>query len=183
LSAQSIDDVPLPWEGLSNEDEVKKRFLELSQNPNVFLEDAPVEITADFGPLAQKLLQHDENLKKHRYSMVPKKLSEERFWTNYLYRVSLLVKIINEEAATESNKPAEQPQSSTHIAKDEEKNQVSGIAPKNQTDTGSPDKTSEDDESWEKELLSAEFDMVKETTDESWEEDLNDLLEACKTDK
>lgn len=74
LNAQTAnDDVPLPWEGLPNEEDVKKRFLELSQNPNVFLEDAPVEISAEYGPLAKKLLQHDENLKAIRFELVPKR--------------------------------------------------------------------------------------------------------------
>lgn len=40
-----------------------------------------------------------------------------------------------------------------------------------------------EDDDWEKELLNAEFDMVKETNDENWEEDLNELLESCKTEK
>lgn len=40
-----------------------------------------------------------------------------------------------------------------------------------------------EDDDWEKELLNAEFDMVKETSDENWEEDLNELLESCKTEK
>jgi hypothetical protein len=73
LSAQSTDIIVLPWEGLPNEDDIKKRFLELSQNPNVFLEDAPVEVKEEFGPLAKKLLEFDENLCKLRYELVPKK--------------------------------------------------------------------------------------------------------------
>lgn len=73
LSNKSADIVDLPWEGLPNEDEIKKRFLELSQNPNVFLEDAPVEVQEEFGPLAKKLLEFDENLSKLHYELVPKK--------------------------------------------------------------------------------------------------------------
>lgn len=76
LNAQKEGDVPLPWEGLPNEVDVKQRFLDLSKNSNIFLEDAPVEIDAiktEFGPLAKKLLQEDKNLEKLRYELVPKK--------------------------------------------------------------------------------------------------------------
>lgn len=76
LNAQKDNDVQSPWENLPNEDEVKQRFLDLSKNPNVFLEDAPVEIEeikTEFGPLAKKLLEVDENLKARRYELVPKK--------------------------------------------------------------------------------------------------------------
>jgi hypothetical protein len=76
LNAQKEGDVPLPWDGLQNEEDVKQRFLDLSKNSNIFMEDAPVEIDEikiEFGPLAKKLLQEDKNLEKLRYELVPKK--------------------------------------------------------------------------------------------------------------
>lgn len=41
------------------------------------------------------------------------RLSEEKFWHNYLYRVSLLAKLVKEEAVNEPAEPAEQPQTSS----------------------------------------------------------------------
>jgi outer membrane biosynthesis protein TonB len=39
-------------------------------------------------------------------------LSEEKFWHNYLYRISLLAKLVKEETANEPAKPVDQPQTS-----------------------------------------------------------------------
>jgi hypothetical protein len=76
LTEGQDSDVPLPWEGLPNEEGAKQRFLALSHNPQIFLEDPPVmleENPSEFGLVAKKLLEHDENLSKLRYELVPKK--------------------------------------------------------------------------------------------------------------
>lgn len=114
------------------------------------------------------------------------RLSEEKFWHNYLYRVSLLFKIIHEETSNESAKPTEQPQTSTSQATESEKTDEVASPKNDVVETATSDKNSpSEDEDWEKALLSsAEFDMVKEANDEeSWENELDELLESCKVEK
>ncbi|KAK9688306.1 BSD domain [Popillia japonica] len=38
-------------------------------------------------------MEHDANLAKMRYMLVPKLISEENFWRNYFYRVSLVCEV------------------------------------------------------------------------------------------
>jgi len=182
------NDIPLPWEDFPNPEVVKQRFVELSKNPEIFLQDAPVgidEVDIEYGPTAKKLLANDENLKKLRYELVPKKLSEEKFWHNYLYRVSLLRKLIKEENSEEATF-SEQPQSSSHPSNVENKEE--SVESDEKVTESKPEKISpsdEDNEDWETELLNDDYDLVKEATDkpENWEEDLNELLESVTTDK
>ncbi|KMQ96121.1 synapse-associated protein of 47 kda, partial [Lasius niger] len=52
-----------------------------------------VEFAWDFEavqPMAQATLALDPNLEAMRFELVPKVISEENFWRNYFYRVSLL---------------------------------------------------------------------------------------------
>ncbi|XP_043985032.1 synapse-associated protein 1-like isoform X1 [Gambusia affinis] len=74
-------------EGKLNEfiDKDKRNFL---RNP-----PAGVQFHFDFEqthPVALAMLEEDELLRKMRFHLVPKEMTEENFWRNYFYRVSLI---------------------------------------------------------------------------------------------
>jgi len=48
-------------------------------------------------PIAKAILKDDPNLEKMRYELVPKVVSEENFWRNYFYRVTLLKESMSED--------------------------------------------------------------------------------------
>lgn len=101
-----LGDVPptvFPWHpdvsGLTDEVMVEKlraRILALSKQPNTFLLPPPAEahiagsLSSDSVQLAKALLREDPNLESMRYNLVPKKISEDLFWRNYFYRVSVV---------------------------------------------------------------------------------------------
>ncbi|XP_051163129.1 synapse-associated protein of 47 kDa isoform X2 [Leptopilina boulardi] len=84
-----------PWVGAPNEDALRDECLALSTDKRNFVRAPPpgVEFTWDFEavqPMAQATLALDPNLEQMRFELVPKVISEENFWRNYFYRVSLL---------------------------------------------------------------------------------------------
>jgi len=84
-----------PWVGYVEEEEMKKQILELSKEKRNFLRSPPpganyhFEMAAVY-PVAMATLEIDENLKQMRFDLVPKQVTEEGFWCNYFYRVSLI---------------------------------------------------------------------------------------------
>ncbi|GFS08726.1 synapse-associated protein 1 [Elysia marginata] len=84
-----------PWVGYSDEDELKTKILALSKDKRNFVRNPPsgVQFQFDFdsaSPVATATLQEDSNLRDMRFQLVPKQVSEETFWRNYFYRVSLI---------------------------------------------------------------------------------------------
>lgn len=84
-----------PWIGYNEEDSMKTQILALSSDKRNFLRNPPsgVKYQFDFDsvyPVAMATLQEDPNLEKMRFELVPKKITEENFWRNYFYRVSLI---------------------------------------------------------------------------------------------
>jgi len=84
-----------PWVGYSEEEDMKKQILALSQDKRNFLRNPPagVQFTYDSetsSPIAQIMLQEDTELEKMRFELVPSQVSEDDFWRNYFYRVSLI---------------------------------------------------------------------------------------------
>ncbi|XP_076176482.1 synapse-associated protein 47kD isoform X2 [Ptiloglossa arizonensis] len=84
-----------PWVGAPNEDVLREECLSLSTNQRNFLRPPPegVDFAWDFEavqPMAQAALALDPNLENMRFQLVPKVISEENFWRNYFYRVSVL---------------------------------------------------------------------------------------------
>nr|CAX82657.1 Synapse-associated protein 1 [Schistosoma japonicum] len=77
---------------------LKEQILALSQNANNFLISPPEEAQLKWTtPIpdnllreAEILLGEDPNLGSIRYRLVPSKISEEIFWRNYFYRLSLV---------------------------------------------------------------------------------------------
>ncbi|KAF7232262.1 hypothetical protein EG68_11303 [Paragonimus skrjabini miyazakii] len=109
LSANNMSPCPtiLPWHpdssGLTDPEvtaKLRTRILALSLQPNTFLLAPPKEAqidetTANFSSpetvqLALALLQEDPNLEAMRYKLVPSRISEDVFWRNYFYRVSVV---------------------------------------------------------------------------------------------
>ncbi|XP_014219535.1 synapse-associated protein of 47 kDa isoform X3 [Copidosoma floridanum] len=84
-----------PWIGAPNEDALREECLALSTDRRNFVRAPPpgVDFPWDFEavqPMAQATLALDPNLETMRFELVPKVISEENFWRNYFYRVSLL---------------------------------------------------------------------------------------------
>ncbi|CAF0842730.1 unnamed protein product [Adineta steineri] len=84
-----------PWAGYTEEEDMKKQILALSQEKRNFLRDPPPGANYHFDmtviyPIALATLDVDENLKQMRFDLVPKQINEESFWRNYFYRVSLV---------------------------------------------------------------------------------------------
>lgn len=84
-----------PWVGYNEEETMKNQILALSTDERNFLRDPPSGVPFHFEsdsmyPIALATLKEDKNLSKMRFHLVPKKISEERFWRNYFYRVSLI---------------------------------------------------------------------------------------------
>ncbi|XP_031834807.1 synapse-associated protein 47kD isoform X2 [Nomia melanderi] len=84
-----------PWVGAPNEDVLREECLSLSTDKSNFLRPPPVgvDFAWDFDAvqaMAQATLALDPNLESMRFQLVPKEISEENFWRNYFYRVSVL---------------------------------------------------------------------------------------------
>jgi hypothetical protein len=84
-----------PWAGCSNEEALKEECLSLSTDKKNFVRSPPAGIDFQFDyevsyPIAMAIMEQDPNLEKMRYELVPKVISEENFWRNYFYRVSLI---------------------------------------------------------------------------------------------
>lgn len=84
-----------PWVGWPNEENLKEECLALSTDRRNFVRSPPagVDFQFDFNvsyPVAMATLAEDPNLEKMRFDLVPKVITEENFWRNYFYRVSLI---------------------------------------------------------------------------------------------
>ncbi|KAK9303561.1 hypothetical protein QLX08_004785 [Tetragonisca angustula] len=84
-----------PWVGAPNEDVLREECLSLSIDQRNFLKSPPKEVDFPWNfeavqPMAQATLALDPNLENMRFQLVPKVISEEIFWRNYFYRVSVL---------------------------------------------------------------------------------------------
>ncbi|XP_017484070.1 PREDICTED: synapse-associated protein 1-like [Rhagoletis zephyria] len=93
--AESVDDALAPlWTCLDvKASEVKEKILALSSDRRNFLRPPPIDFAFDLeasAPMAKALLWEDELLQNMRYLLVPKEVTEESFWRNYFYRISLI---------------------------------------------------------------------------------------------
>jgi hypothetical protein len=84
-----------PWIGFKEEEKMKEQILLLSTDSRNFTRSPPETIDFHFDfkvayPIALATLEEDENLREMRFKLVPGRLSEEAFWRNYFYRVSLI---------------------------------------------------------------------------------------------
>lgn len=77
------------------EKELQSKILKLSSDRRTFLSPAPDSSAFEFHfesswPLAQFALRSDAKLERARFLLVPRKVSEQVFWRNYLYRVECI---------------------------------------------------------------------------------------------
>ncbi|XP_059219792.1 synapse-associated protein of 47 kDa isoform X2 [Stomoxys calcitrans] len=85
-----------PWVGLTNEAKIKEEIMGLSQDRRNFVRAPPAGIDFEFNydtayPTANAIMEEDKNLETMRFELVPKIITEENFWRNYFYRVSLII--------------------------------------------------------------------------------------------
>ncbi|XP_055693394.1 synapse-associated protein of 47 kDa isoform X2 [Lutzomyia longipalpis] len=85
----------LPWVGIANGEKVKEEILGLSADRRNFVRAPPAGVDFQFDydvsyTVAQAIMAEDTALEKMRFDLVPKIITEENFWRNYFYRVSLI---------------------------------------------------------------------------------------------
>ncbi|KAI0981911.1 hypothetical protein GJ496_011802 [Pomphorhynchus laevis] len=93
-SKESFDNSYLPWmqyEGNTNI--LRELILNLIEDSSTFTSTAPesfkFEFDSDTAKTAQALLNYNDVLQTRRYELVPKDISENEFWRNFFYRISL----------------------------------------------------------------------------------------------
>ncbi|ODM95365.1 Synapse-associated protein of 47 kDa [Orchesella cincta] len=96
------DSALAPWVGHPKEDALKEEILSLSTDRRNFVRSPPSGVAFEWdwevmAPIAKAILKDDPNLDKMRYELVPKVVSEENFWRNYFYRVTLLKESMSED--------------------------------------------------------------------------------------
>ncbi|GAB0097132.1 synapse-associated protein of 47 kDa [Sergentomyia squamirostris] len=84
-----------PWVGIANGEKVKEEILGLSADRRNFVRAPPAGTDYQFDydisyTAAQAIMAEDPALEKMRFDLVPKIITEENFWRNYFYRVSLI---------------------------------------------------------------------------------------------
>ncbi|KAH8417415.1 hypothetical protein KR222_010891 [Zaprionus bogoriensis] len=85
-----------PWIGHANESKIKEEILGLSQDRRNFVRAPPAGVDFEFSydtayPTAIAIMAEDKALETMRFELVPKIITEENFWRNYFYRVSLII--------------------------------------------------------------------------------------------
>ncbi|XP_072933090.1 synapse-associated protein of 47 kDa isoform X6 [Epargyreus clarus] len=96
-----------PWVGAPNEAALKEECLSLSTDRRNFVRAPPAGVEFDFDydkmyPVAVAIMAEDTNLSKMRFDLVPKVITEENFWRNYFYRLSLICQANEADAAAAS---------------------------------------------------------------------------------
>ncbi|XP_055706413.1 synapse-associated protein of 47 kDa isoform X2 [Phlebotomus papatasi] len=84
-----------PWVGIANGEKVKEEIICLSSDRRNFVRAPPAGVDFQFDydvsyTVAQAIMAEDPALEKMRFDLVPKIITEENFWRNYFYRVSLI---------------------------------------------------------------------------------------------
>lgn len=84
-----------PWSGHANETKIKEEIMSLSADRRNFVRAPPAGVEFEFDydasyPTALAIMNEDKELEKMRFELVPKIITEESFWRNYFYRVSLI---------------------------------------------------------------------------------------------
>ncbi|CAJ0578137.1 unnamed protein product, partial [Mesorhabditis spiculigera] len=197
LDSKKLTDAVAPWEDLPDQVAAKKQMLALSSEERTFLRDAPSTLPFtenQISSMAKLMLETDPSLGQIRFKLVPKQITDERFWTNYFYRIHLIRQAMmdanGEEvqpAVSEEVKPEEKEPSSSKATEKELELEVKSHDEKvdspHEEAKGSPS-----DEDWERELLADlnDYELVKEETgknDEQWEKEIGDLLNEVDSEE
>ncbi|CAG9759590.1 unnamed protein product [Ceutorhynchus assimilis] len=183
-----------PWAGCANEESLKEECLSLSTDRRNFVRAPPAGVDFQFDyevsyPVAMAIMEQDPNLEKMRYELVPKIITEEEFWKNYFYRVSLICQANelsfmsregdNQAIDTSSVQPIDLSEkehefvSDTLITNKEDIQEVQEGVKK--LALGSKPLNEED---WEKELEAElqDYEMVNDAKDNIIDKDLDDIL-------
>ncbi|XP_047034502.1 synapse-associated protein of 47 kDa isoform X4 [Helicoverpa armigera] len=178
-----------PWVGAPNEPALKEECLSLSTDRRNFVRAPPAGVEFDFDydkmyPVAVAIMGEDPNLEKMRFDLVPKVITEENFWRNYFYRLSLICQANEADAAAGRQSSADDSQDDDKSASDnlivnEKSSQESIDDVKKRIKSLKVDRENED-EQWEKELEAElkEYEVVadKAGDDKQWEKECEDLL-------
>ncbi|OWR48851.1 synapse-associated protein [Danaus plexippus plexippus] len=174
-----------PWVGAPNEAALKEECLSLSTDRRNFVRAPPAGVDFDFDydkmyPVAVAIMGEDPNLEKMRFELVPKVITEENFWRNYFYRVSLICQANEADAGRQSSADDSQDDKSAseNLISREKASQGSIEDAKERIKSLRVDKENED-EQWEKELEAElkEYEVVVEKTgDDKWEKECEELL-------
>ncbi|CAH2095560.1 unnamed protein product [Euphydryas editha] len=176
-----------PWVGAPNEAALKEECLSLSTDRRNFVRAPPAGVEFDFDynkmyPVAVAIMDEDPNLSTMRFDLVPKVITEENFWRNYFYRVSLICQANEADAAGGRQSSAEDSQDDKSASDDliaKEKASQESIADAKERIKSLKVDGENDDEQWEKELEAElkEYEVVAEkTNDDKWEKECEDLL-------
>ncbi|KAI3386620.1 hypothetical protein SNEBB_008752 [Seison nebaliae] len=186
--------VVLPWVGYTKEEQLRECILEISKEESNFLRPPPSSILEeetsyddDDGEekvnekkflkvsvgrqleLAKMLLKEDDNLKKIRYELVPKKINENDFWRNYFYRVSLVKNSIL--STPDETNPVQSP--SEKMERDESKKENDDSDMVKVEEIEKKDQNEDDEvEDWEEALLNGD----DNENDEAAVQMLNEML-------
>lgn len=187
-----------PWVGYTEEETMKSQILALSSDKRNFLRNPPSGVKYQFDfehmyPIAMATLQEDPNLQKMRFDLVPQKISEENFWRNYFYRVSLIKQSTqltslaqqagdrSSSSSRRSSDSSEQKESSA-TEKGDEDSPDSAIQDEFVSDTFNPEQLRKEDVQYEMEQLRVKDDKKEELSkeempDAEWEKELQQELQ------
>lgn len=78
-------------------------FFFIAQDRRNFVRAPPAGVEFEFNydvsyPIAVAIMSEDAALEKMRFDLVPKIITEENFWRNYFYRVSLICQASDADA-------------------------------------------------------------------------------------
>ncbi|XP_026474141.1 synapse-associated protein of 47 kDa isoform X2 [Ctenocephalides felis] len=151
-----------PWAGHPNEEALKEECLGLSTDRRNFVRAPPagVDFAFDYDvsyPTAIAIMAEDPNLEEMRFELVPKIITEENFWRNYFYRVSLICQA-HETQQTDKTLASEGDKATTGDFKDSETK-----LPKSMNNLEIDVSTKEED--WERELEAElqDYEVVNES--------------------
>ncbi|XP_050087236.1 synapse-associated protein of 47 kDa isoform X5 [Anopheles aquasalis] len=149
-----------PWVGHANEAKIKEEILSLSADRRNFVRAPPAGVEFEFDydssyPVALAIMNDDKELEKMRFELVPKIITEESFWRNYFYRVSLICQAADLGTLGDSNEfvkrgASEDTEGSVPVASDASKCKVpdsaksSTAAPESSRESEKADMTAKD---------------------------------------
>ncbi|KAI5645895.1 BSD domain-containing protein [Phthorimaea operculella] len=172
-----------PWIGAPNEAALKEECLSLSTDRRNFVRAPPAGVEFDFDydkmyPVAVAIMAEDPNLEKMRFDLVPKIITEENFWRNYFYRLSLICQANEADAASSRQQSADDSQDDKSSSESVVERQDPIADAKQRIHSLKVDREN-DDEQWEKELEAElkDYEVVAgKTADDKWERECEELL-------